>query len=97
MKEFDQGIKIPVHLKKFWDPSVCFSVHTLDWWLRLWKQTQLVHIQLADVKTDGWKEWLKFEELKHANGTARFPEEAPALRADKGRYLGLARIIAKRK
>jgi cyclopropane fatty-acyl-phospholipid synthase-like methyltransferase len=95
IKEFKKDI-IPAHLKKFWDPSECFSLHTLEWWIRQWKKTQLVDIQAADVMAGGWKEWLKFEELKTAIGTNRFPHDEPALRADKGRYLGLARLVAQR-
>lgn len=38
-----------------------------------------------------------FERAKHANGTARFPEELSALEADQGRHLGLVRLVARRK
>ena len=96
--------EVPEHLTRrtpsgarFWDPAECFSIHTLEWWRRLWAQTQLVDVERADVQPDGWKHWLRFEEAKLAAGTNRSDDEAPALRADRGEYLGFVRLVARRK
>ncbi len=95
MREFDG--EVPEYLNGFWDPAECFSFHTVEWWRRHWEQTQLVDIELADNLPDGWKSWLSFEEAKIAAGTNRWDDEAPALRADQGRYLGFVRMVARRK
>jgi cyclopropane fatty-acyl-phospholipid synthase-like methyltransferase len=98
MQEFD-GDDLPAHLTEhgWWDRAECFSIHTLDWWRRLWAQTHLVNIETADTLEDGWKDWLRFEEAKLAAGTNRWDDEAPTLAADQGRYLGLVRMVARRR
>jgi len=102
MREFDG--KVPEHLTRktpkgdrFWDPAECFSFHTVHWWRRLWAQTGLVNVEVADTLSDGWKDWLKFEQVKVAAGINRHEDEAPTLSADQGRYLGFVRLIARRK
>ena len=102
MREFDGAV--PEHLTRptpsggcFWLPAECFSLHTVQWWHQHWEQTQLVDVELADTQPDGWKHWLTFEEAKVAASTNRNDDEAPALRADQGRYLGFVRMIARRK
>ena len=101
MREFEGGV--PDHLTcrapsggRFWDPAECFSFHTLDWWRSHWAKTELVEIELADAQADGWRHWLRFEEAKLAAGTNRWDDEIPALRADRGRYLGFVRLVARR-
>ncbi len=102
MQEFDG--EVPEHLTRktpgggrFWDPGECFSFHTAEWWRRHWGQTGLVETDLADTQTDGWKDWLQFEEAKLAAGTNRWDDEIPALRADEGQYLGFVRLVARKK
>jgi SAM-dependent methyltransferase len=102
MREFDNGV--PEWLTRrtpgggrFWEPSECFSFHPVEWWRRLWEQTELVDIERADAIPDGWRHWLQFEQVKVAMGTNRHDDEAPALEADQGRYLGLVRMVARRK
>jgi len=102
MRAFDG--EVPEHLTRktpsgarFWDPTECFSFHTLDWWRRLWEQTGLVDVELADTLDDGWKHWLTFQEACVAAGKCRDEDELPALRADQGRYLGFVRMVARHK
>lgn len=102
MRDFDDGV--PDHLTapqpngaRFWSPGECFSFHTVDWWRRHWAQTELVDVEVADTQPDGWKHWLQFEEAKAIAGPSRCDEEAAALRADEGRYLGFVRVVARRR
>jgi len=102
MREF--GGTLPEYLTqetptggRFWHPAECFSLHTVEWWRRLWAQTGLVEVETADTLPDGWKDWLQFEEAKLAAGTSRCDDEIPALRADKGQYLGFVLMVARRK
>jgi hypothetical protein len=82
---------------RFWDPGECFSFHTAAWWRRLWEQTELVEVELADSLADGWRHWLQFEQAKAAVGTSRHDDEIPALSADRGRHLGFVRMVAARR
>ena len=88
---------MPQYLNQFWDASQCFSFHTVEWWRRHWEQTQLVDVELADTQPEGWHDWLLFEDAKIAAGTNRHDDEAPALRADQGRYLGFVRMVARKR
>jgi cyclopropane fatty-acyl-phospholipid synthase-like methyltransferase len=98
------GKKMPAHLTKkspsggrFWAPSECFSFHTARWWRRHWEQTELVDVERADTLEDGWRDWLQFEKVKVALKVNRHDDEAPVLEADRGRWLGFVRMVARRK
>jgi SAM-dependent methyltransferase len=102
MRDFEG--EVPEHLTRvqpggtaFWDPSECFSFHTADWWRRHWEQTGLVEIERAEALEDGGRLWLQWAEAVEAAGTGRFGDEAPALRADEGRYLGFVVMVARRR
>jgi len=101
MREF--GDRVPEHLtqagpdgKPFWDSAECFSIRTLDWWRRHWTQTELVDVEVAETIPDGWREWLMWAEALDELGMG-FPDEAPALREDRGEYLGFAVLVARRR
>lgn len=81
----------------FWDPSECFSFHTSDWWSQHWARTDLVDVELAEAMRDGWKVWVQFEKAVEASGKNHFPSDVEALQADGGRFIGLVRIVARRK
>jgi len=102
MREFDK--EVPSHLTerqssgdRFWDATQCFSFHTVEWWQTHWAHTELVDVEQADTLPDGWRHWLQFEKAKAATGAARHDDESPALEADRGRYLGFVRLIARRR
>jgi hypothetical protein len=102
MRDFEGAV--PDHLTRptpsdarFWDPGECFSFHTAAWWRRHWEQTGLVDIEVADTLPEGWRDWLQFERVKAAAGTSRHDDEIPALEADRGRYLGFVRLVARRR
>ncbi len=75
----------------------CWSIHTLDWWRNLWERTGRADIEVADIQPDGWREWLDFEKVVQLTGNHFFDDEIGALEADKGEYLGFARLVARRK
>ncbi len=90
MKKWEDG-------SRFWEPSVCFSLHTCEWWQKQWSQTGLVKVELADTDPVGWKHWLLMEEIKCERNMLRFGEgEMQALRVDQGAYFGLVRMVAQR-
>ncbi len=102
MREFEGGV--PEHLTRtqpsggrFWDPSACFTFHTVEWWRKHWEQTELVTVERADMMPEGWRDWLRFEQAKDAAGMGGCEEELLAVQADQGRYLGFVRLVARRK
>ena len=94
--------EVPEHLvnrpdgRPFWVPE-CWSFHTADWWRRHWGKTGLVDVSIADLQPDGWRHWLQYENACDEAGTLLFPSEADLLEADAGRYLGLVRMVARRR
>ncbi len=93
-EEFKDGV--PEYFKGWWDPAECGCFHTLEWWKAHWQRPQIVNINHADSLNDNLQEWIDFEEIKHTAGTVRFPEELPAIEADKGKNLAFHRIVAKK-
>jgi SAM-dependent methyltransferase len=99
VQDFDE---VPEHLtrkhdrKAFWDQE-CWYLHTVQWWRRLWSRTGLVDIELAELMPDGWRLWLQFYRARKAADARVSPSDIPALEADQGQYLGLIRMIARRK
>jgi SAM-dependent methyltransferase len=94
---------VPEHLSRkqasggtFWGTD-CWSWHTADWWRRLWERTGLVTVELADTLPDGWRHWLQWDRAVQAVGASPFPSDAEALEADAGRYIGLIRMVGRRK
>lgn len=99
----DFGNQVPKHLTRkladgssFWDPTECFSIHTVDWWLNHWQKTGLVDVETADTIPQGGDLWLRWAESLEKLGLG-YSDEAPALREDQGRYLGFIRLVARRK
>jgi len=93
---------VPEHLTReqpsggvFWDEE-CWYLHTADWWRYLWARTKLVDVEAADAMPDGWRLWLQHYRVVAAAGTKRCASEIEALEADRGRYLGFVRMVARR-
>jgi hypothetical protein len=57
------GSKIPEELIPFWAWDFC-SFHSPAWWGDHWEKTGKVHVDVADAIEDGWKDWLRFSEIK---------------------------------
>jgi SAM-dependent methyltransferase len=89
---------LPEHLLPFWAQE-CWTWHTVEWWERLWSRTGLVEVELAETLPDGWKIWLEWKKARLAAGDAS-PSlllDIQVLEADRGRYMGFIRMIARRK
>ncbi|MGH8933910.1 MAG: SAM-dependent methyltransferase [Egibacteraceae bacterium] len=81
---------VPDHLREFWTQDV-WCLHSAAWWRRHWERTGLVDIEVADTMPDGWRVWLDWH-------TTSFPDNATeirALEADRGQYLGYARLVGR--
>lgn len=99
------GARVPPHLTQrhgkhgpWWDPTECWSFHTAPWWRRHWERTGLVEVEKCAMIKDGGKLWLRWEEALVA-GKRSFSGFAPdpaVLRADRGRFLGFVRMVARK-
>lgn len=94
--------RVPAYLSKpqsngtiFWEED-CRCLHTLDWWKEHWSGSSLVKLAIADTLRDGWKRWAEFEEALEQTENNRYPTSAEALRKDRGRRLGLIRLVGTR-
>jgi SAM-dependent methyltransferase len=99
-RDFDDP---PAHLAEFWAREwEMWSFHSPEWWRRHWEKTRLVTVEVADLVPDGWRRWLEWDEASLELGFVpeAFAEELPAwievMRADEGRNLGFARVVARR-
>jgi SAM-dependent methyltransferase len=90
------GDRSPDHLAPYWAWDFC-SFHSPEWWRRHWEKTGLVDVTTADWMPDGWKLWLRREELCETLGLRTAPNEAAMLRADAGRSLGFTRMVGRRR
>jgi SAM-dependent methyltransferase len=81
---------VPDHLRAWWTPDHC-CLHSLNWWRRHWERTGIVDIELADMMPDGWQFWLDWQRATAPDNAL----EIGALEADRGAYLGYARVVAR--
>jgi SAM-dependent methyltransferase len=91
--EFSGGVPEP--LIPYWEWEYC-SFHSPSWWRRHWEKTGLVTVELADSIPDGWKHWLKWQEICSLLGYPFDEKEEKLLRLDGGLNLGFTRMIARK-
>lgn len=86
---------VPQHLEPFWQWDFC-SFHSPEWWRQHWEKTGKVGVESAGFLQDGWRHWLKWQELRIGQGITDDEAEAQMLRIDEGRTLGFVRVVARR-
>jgi SAM-dependent methyltransferase len=90
------GSDPPTELAPYWEGDYC-CFHSPEWWRAHWARTQRVRVDVADAIEDGWKDWLRFDELSepHPDGwrKAAARRSAEMLRVDQGKLLGFTRIV----
>jgi ketosteroid isomerase-like protein len=89
MREVTDGL--PAHLRAWWTQDL-WCLHSPDWWRRHWQKTGLVDVLVADTMPDGWQRWLDWHRTVAPDNAV----EISALEEDRGRYLGYARVVARR-
>jgi SAM-dependent methyltransferase len=94
------GARVPDQLAPYWDWEFC-CFHGPDWWRSHWEKTGKVRIDHADAAPDGWKDWLRFDEVTepHLKGSRKdaAAKEIAMLRVDQGKYFGFSRVVATRR
>jgi SAM-dependent methyltransferase len=86
---------VPEHLTFWVDECWCF--HTAAWWRHHWDKLSAVKDIEADLLPEGWKDWVQYDKACREAGTLTFPSELAPLEADAGRYMGLIRVVGRRK
>ena len=84
----------PEHLRSYWEPAL-FSLHSPTWWKSHWERSGLVTVELADLIPDGWRHWM-VSDRAWSERLGKSSAEADMLARDKGRVLGLTRMVARR-
>ncbi|MEH1130304.1 SAM-dependent methyltransferase [Micromonospora sp. CPCC 206061] len=91
---------VPEHLAA-WAGADFWTFRTPEWWRRTWERSGAVEVETADSLEDGWRDWLlwcevcaEFGDPEWTVGPAR--DEATTVRADAGRALTFARVVASR-
>jgi SAM-dependent methyltransferase len=90
------GREIPAHLQPYWQWDFC-SFHSPEWWRTHWEKTGLVDVTAADLIPDGWRLWLRWDEICRHAGAPTGPGEREMLTADGGKTLGFTRMVARRR
>ena len=83
---------MPEHLAAWWAPAYA-CLHSAAWWRRHWERTGIVDVELADAMPDGWRLWLAWQRAVAPGNAA----EIARFEADRGRYLGYVRVVARRR
>jgi cyclopropane fatty-acyl-phospholipid synthase-like methyltransferase len=83
--------EVPEHLRGWWTHDMR-CLHSATWWRRLWARTGLVEVELADTLDEGWRRWLEWQRFLCPDNVA----EIDAIEADRGRWLGYVRAVARR-
>jgi len=88
-REFDD-IGAPDYLLHDWS---LYSYHSPEWWLRLWRFSQCIEVEVSDLMPDGFDVWYHWEKtLKEAK--VHEPDEM--LESDKGDYITLGRTVGRK-
>jgi SAM-dependent methyltransferase len=91
--------KVPEHLSDQWDWDF-HAFHSPGWWNKHWWKLGKVHVEHADLLPNGWRHWLRWEQLGAVIASDRWRERcagwARHLEADGGRALGFTRVVARK-
>lgn len=77
--------------------SDCVAWHSPEWWRNHWAKTGHVDVEIAESHPEGWNLWLRFEQAQEYAGANFFPSGEEAIAADGGQYIGIMRMVARRK
>ena len=84
---------VPDHIQEWWAQDNPWCLHSAAWWQRHWSRTGILDVEVADTLDEGWRFWRAWQ-LAVAPDNA---VEIAALEADRGRYLGYARAVGRRR
>jgi hypothetical protein len=90
--------RLPEQILPFWAHE-CWTRHTVDWWRWHWQRTGMVDGIDVDVLPDGWKLWLQWKKARAIveGENPSLTSDIQVLEADRGRYMGFIRMVARKK
>jgi SAM-dependent methyltransferase len=99
----EEMLEVPEQLQGLWRPDF-WTLHTADFWRRLWERSGVFEDVRAEFLPDSWEEWVRWNEAcvsrqgadPEAQVTKMARGDLELLRADGGRYLGFVRMTARR-
>ena len=90
------GVDVPPSLRPFWEWEFC-SWHSAQWWRTHWAKTGLVDVDQAETISDGWSDWLRFNDYIAPFVEGWWVDEVAKthdmLTADNGEVIGFARLV----
>jgi SAM-dependent methyltransferase len=89
---------LPEHLRPFWAQD-CWTWHDAAWWRNHWSRTDLVDVEIADTMPNGHEAWRQWYQARQdaGHGGPNTLSDINVLTEDAGRYMGIVRIIGRRK
>lgn len=89
--KYEFGENVPEEMQPFWNDDVARTIHSIDWWRKLWsgeKGIEITDIREMDCCKQAWDEWL----------TAYHPVvkgDIDMMKAENGNYFNFIQLIAK--
>ncbi len=94
------GADVPEALQPYWDWEFC-CFHSPEWWRTHWAKTGKVDVDHASLIEDGWRDWLRFNDIAAPSMSGWRAEAAESehhlLTIDQGKLLGFTRITASKR
>lgn len=87
--------ELPEHLRPYWRPDF-WQWKSAAWWRRHWERSGVVDVEVAELLADGWRDWLRWDEVRASLGED-VSDELAMLRADAGRCLGFVRVVGRKR
>ncbi len=89
--KYEFGDDVPPEMRPFWNDEIARTIHSIDWWERLWKKAD--GAEIADIREmaccgQAWSEWL-------ASSHPIAAEDIPMMEAEGGKYFNFIQLIAR--
>ena len=95
----DEENRLPDHVRPF-EFEGYDTLHSPQWWHDHWDRSGLVDVERTDWVSEGWRDWMRWNEMTLAADAAGLPDiarsEIEMLQIDAGRTLGFSRAVARR-
>jgi SAM-dependent methyltransferase len=92
-REIERAEELPPELREIWRMD-WWSVHTIDWWRRLWEKPGLVEVLVAELLPES--ELIKQDYIKDYRGDPAEAGFIALMNAEGGSLCGSYRIVARR-
>jgi cyclopropane fatty-acyl-phospholipid synthase-like methyltransferase len=92
-KEINYLAELPDYLREHYQDKWYF-VHSLDWWVKLWKKTGHLKIQTAEIVPQN--DFIKGEYIRDFEDSKKQDTIADALAKDKENLINIFRLVAQR-